>query len=282
MSGQVHVLPSGRRFRVEGQESILEAALRSGLALRYGCSSGTCGECKARVVNGSVRDIRFHDYTFSEAEKHDGYTLLCCATALEDLVVEATEATGTQDIPRQNALARVTKLDYPDGGHAIVHVKMQRGRVLRFLAGQSVELAAPPALPPSRIPIASCPCDGINLQFHVPLNVENSVSTYVTSQLRKGDKLVVSGPFGNVTLDNDSPRPLLFIAHGTGFAPLLSLIEHAINLELEQPMYLTISVVCGARIRALLAQPLPVIGRRVRCVHLHGTGAARRPDNFCW
>ena len=238
MSGLVEVLPSGHRFQIEREEPILEAALRSGLALGYGCSNGTCGDCKARIVTGQVRDVRFHDYALTEGEKSAGYALLCCATAQGDLVIEVSEATGPKDIPSQSARVRVTKLDHLGAEHVVVHLKVQRGGVLRFLAGQSVKLAAPPALPPTRIAIASCPCDGTNLRFHVDLTAPDPVSAYVATKLRKGDKLTLTGPFGDVTLDDGSSRALLFIADGTGIAPLLSLIEHAINLELEQPIFL--------------------------------------------
>ena len=92
MTAQATVLPSGHEFFVEGAESILEAVLRGGLALDYGCSNGNCGLCKMRVVSGETRKIRHHDYSLSEAEKGIGYILGCSNTAVSDVVLEADEA----------------------------------------------------------------------------------------------------------------------------------------------------------------------------------------------
>ena len=107
MSAHVVVRPSRHEFFVDGADTILEAALRSGLALNYGCSNGNCGLCKARVVSGQVQKVRNQDYVLSEAEKQQGYTLLCSHTAVGDLVIEALESTEAGDIPPQQIVAQV-------------------------------------------------------------------------------------------------------------------------------------------------------------------------------
>ncbi|MDO9064484.1 MAG: 2Fe-2S iron-sulfur cluster-binding protein, partial [Sulfuricella sp.] len=82
MAAHVKIQPSGHEFFVEGADTLLEAALRAGLALNYGCSNGNCGRCKARVVSGQVMKVRPHDYVLSEAEKSSGYALMCSNTAV--------------------------------------------------------------------------------------------------------------------------------------------------------------------------------------------------------
>ena len=105
MSAVVRILPSGHEFVVQPDESLLEAALRSGLALDFGCANGTCGECTGRVTQGEVREIRFHDFVIPEAEKRAGTVLLCSCTADADVTIEAGEADGPDDIPLQNVRA---------------------------------------------------------------------------------------------------------------------------------------------------------------------------------
>src|SRR5512145_1332741 len=107
MTAHVQVKPSGREFLVDGSDSLLEAALRAGLSLDYGCSIGSCGKCKARVVSGQVHRTRYSDYALTAAEKNAGVVLMCCNTALTDLVVEAREAHGAADMPLQSIEARV-------------------------------------------------------------------------------------------------------------------------------------------------------------------------------
>ncbi len=89
MNAHVKVMPSGHEFVVAGNESILEAGLRGGYALDYGCSNGNCGRCTVRIESGETRRIRHHDYALSEAAKSQGVVLSCCHTAASDLVIEA-------------------------------------------------------------------------------------------------------------------------------------------------------------------------------------------------
>jgi CDP-4-dehydro-6-deoxyglucose reductase len=237
MSVTVTLSPSDHRFVVEKGETILESALRSGLAPEYGCTNGTCGECKARVVSGEISEIRFHDYVLGEAEKRMGYTLLCSATAVQDTVIEALEAARPEDIPVQKVRARVQTLDRIRDDLMILDLKVQRGRILRFLAGQHVQLALK-RLAPRKLPVASCHCDGLNLQFHLRREADDGFSAYVFERLERSDKLDVKGPWGKFMLQLNSERPMIFLAYDTAFAPIKSIIEHAINLELSQEMHL--------------------------------------------
>ncbi|MEK7737646.1 MAG: 2Fe-2S iron-sulfur cluster-binding protein, partial [Pseudomonadota bacterium] len=107
MSAHVSVRPSGREFFVDGHDTLLQAGMRAGLMLNYGCGNGNCGLCKARVVSGEVRQVMHCDYVLSEAEKQQGYTLLCSHTAVSDVVLEALEASGPSDIAEQRIVAKV-------------------------------------------------------------------------------------------------------------------------------------------------------------------------------
>lgn len=237
MAAQVRILPSGHEFFIEGPESILEAGLRSGLALDYGCSNGNCGRCKAKVVSGQVKKVAAHDYVLSETEKGLGYILTCSNTAVTDVVLEAEEALGSGDIPRQDIDVRVRKIEQPDDRVMILHARTPRTQRLRFLAGQRLSLAID-QLPGQQYSIASCPCDDMNLQFHIPLVPGNSFSEQLHNSLKTGASIHVSGPQGDFTLNEDSPRSLVFIACNAGFGPVKSLIEHAMALDIAEHIHL--------------------------------------------
>jgi len=237
MSVKAYLKPSARTFAVQRGETLLEAGLRAGLALGYGCANGSCGKCKARVVTGSVSEVRFHDYVLSASEKHAGYTLLCCATALEDVEVEAGEAGGADDIELQTIRARVHRL-HPVGEEImLLTVRTPRSQLLRFLSGQHVDLAVG-SLTPRDVPIASCPCDDMNIQFHFRRAPDDAFLEQIFEVLKKSDEVVLEGPRGGFILDADSKRPMLFLAHDTGFAPVHGLIEQVMNLEMQQDIHL--------------------------------------------
>ncbi len=237
MAAHVVIHPSRHEFFVNGADTLLEAALHAGLAINYGCSSGNCGLCKARVVSGQVRKVRPHDYVLSEAEKQQGYTLLCAHTAVTDLVIEALEATQPTDIPRQQIGTRVKAIEPLSDDVMLLHLQTPRSNRLRFLAGQSVILSAAGAEPMS-LPVASCPCDDRNLHFHVERGAPNDFAEHVFSTLRPGDAVTIWGPSGEFTLRADSPRSSIFIAVDTGFAPIKSLVEHAMALDTAEEMHL--------------------------------------------
>lgn len=236
MSAHVVLRPSRHEFFVDGTDTILDAALRSGIALNYGCSNGNCGLCKARVVSGQVQKVRHHDYVMSEAEKQQGYTLMCSHTAVGDLVIEALESAEPGDIAQQQIVAQVKAMQAVGDDLMLLHLQTPRSNRLRFLAGQSLTLTAGDAS--AQLPIASCPCDERNLHFHVVRSAADGFAQKVFGSLNAGDAVTLFGPWGDFVLRADSPRSILFLACDTGFAPVKGLIEHAMALEASERLHL--------------------------------------------
>ena len=236
MSAHVTLQPSGHEFWLDGNDSLLEAGLRAGLALNYGCTNGNCGLCKARVVSGQVTRILNHDYVLSEAEKGMNYVLMCSNTAATDVAIEALEAGGENDIPLQDLVAKVKGVSFPAPDMLLLHLQTPRVQRLRFLAGQFLTLSLADGHRLD-LPIASCPCDDRNLLFHIRRRADNPTSEKFFI-LGKGDEVRLTGPHGDFLLDENSRRSRLFLAYETGFAPIKSLIEHAMSLDQGEDMHL--------------------------------------------
>jgi CDP-4-dehydro-6-deoxyglucose reductase len=234
MGAQVTVRPSGHQFTVEGRDTLLQAGLRAGLKLNYGCGNGTCGMCKVRVIEGEVARVQPFDYPLSEAEKAQGYTLLCAHTAASsELTLETLEAGGPADIAPQQIVATVRQVKELAPDTRLVHLQTPRSHRLRFLAGQSATLglgggAAGGDDLHATLPIASCPCDDRNLHFVVARSSDDAFARSVfDGALAPGTPVDVWGPLGEFVLV-ESDRPLVFAACDLGFAPVKSLIEHAL------------------------------------------------------
>jgi len=241
MSAHVTVKPSNHEFFIEGNETVLKAALRAGLAPSYGCGNGNCGLCKARIVSGQTRQILHSDYPLSAGERAQGYALLCSHTAVSDLVVEMLEAHSPDDIPRQDILAKVRSVAPLTPDIILLHLQTPRTNRLRFLAGQRVALSVTGSTTNFRgeYPIASCPCDDRNLLFHIRRDDEDEFARRLfAGALRANDAVSLFGPFGGFVLDKDSPRDILFVACDTGFAPVKSLVEHAVASDLPSAIRL--------------------------------------------
>lgn len=235
MTAQVTVRPSGHEFSVEGHANLLQSGLHSGLKLNYGCGNGSCGMCKARVISGEVTRTRHFDYQLSEAEKAQGYTLMCCHTAASsELTLELLEASGPQDIPQQQIVTQVRAVTELAPNTQLLHLQTPRTHRLRFLAGQSVTLGLDvPGVGDvhATYPVASCPCDDRNLLFFIVRDESDALARYLfTGHVKPGAAVTVLGPSGEFVLA-DGHRPLVFAACDGGFAPIKSLIEHALSLD---------------------------------------------------
>ena len=235
MTAQVTVRPSGHEFSVEGHASLLQSGLEAGLKLNYGCGNGSCGMCKVRVISGEVSKIQHFDYQMSEAERSQGYTLMCChSAASSELTLELLEASGPQDIAEQRIVAQVRAVTELGLHTRLLHLQTPRTHRLRFLAGQSVSLGLVVQGGDdvrSTYPIGSCPCDDRNLLFYVPRDDADALARPLfAGGIRPGMAVTVLGPTGNFVLA-DGCRPLVFAACDDGFAPIKSLIEHAFSLD---------------------------------------------------
>jgi CDP-4-dehydro-6-deoxyglucose reductase len=237
MTKHIKILSSGREFVSEGNSTLLEAGLYAGLAFDYGCSNGNCGKCIAKLVSGEVEKVRLHDFSINDAAHADGHILMCCNRALTDVTLEAPQALSTDEIPQQQITARVKSIEIVNDNVALLHLKTPRTNRLRFLAGQYVQLGGN-NMPTAIQPISSCPCDDMNLHFHIRAVPGDEFSDYIFNQLRKGSMIDLNGPVGDFVLDENSPRAAVFIAWHTGFGPIRSLIEHAMALEAAGSMHL--------------------------------------------
>ena len=235
MTAQVTVRPSGHEFMVEGHANLLQSGLHSGLRLNYGCGNGSCGMCKVRVISGEVAQTQHSDYQLSETEKAQGYTLMCCNTAASsELTLELLEASGPQDIPEQQIVTHVRAIAELAPNTRMLHLQTPRTHRLRFLAGQSVRLGW--TMPGqgdvhTTYPVASCPCDDRNLLFYIAREPADALARHLFSgDIKPGEAITVLGPAGDFVLA-DGHRSLVFAACDGGFAPIKSLIEHALSLD---------------------------------------------------
>ncbi|KPK11498.1 MAG: hypothetical protein AMJ68_05595 [Acidithiobacillales bacterium SG8_45] len=237
MSYLVTFAPSGQFVAVEADETILEAALRDGHSVSYHCANGSCGDCRARIIEGKLADHMHHDFIFKGADRLQPMLLMCRAKPASDMTIEVQEAHSAADIPHQQITATVIRRNFLTDDIIELHLRTPRSQTLRFLAGQHVALTIDD-LPPRNKSVASCPCNGRELQFHFRRSAGDPVTRHVFEELTLRDTVVLSGPSGSFIMDDSSDRNILMIAFETGFAPVKSLIEHAISLELPVPIRL--------------------------------------------
>ena len=237
MAFQIRVEPSGHVFEANAGESVLDAALRHGLIMPYGCRSGACGACRGKVLSGEVDHGETQEFALSKADRATGQALFCCASAQSDLVIEARELHSSQDIPVKTLPAKVQKLTRVSPEVMLVELKLPASERLQFMAGQYIEILLKGGARRA-FSLANAPHDDSCLQLHVRLIPGGQFTEHVFNGMKERDLLRINGPHGSFFLREDSAKPMLLIAGGTGFAPIKAIVEHAIAEGSKRPMVL--------------------------------------------
>lgn len=237
MAAHVYLQPSGHDYFLQGRDTLLEAGLHAGFALDYGCSDGSCGKCKARLVSGTVKPVKSFAGNLSDSERQNGYILTCGATAVTDVTLEMPEVAAPAQLSVDSLEAVVSRVDKSREECTIIFVKTAGNKRLRFVAGQHVRIGLHgPA--EGEYPISSCQCEQTSMEFHVFTDTGNSSLAHALQQLKPGDILKVEGPMGDFTLDAGSIRPVIFIAWDQGFAHIKGIVEHAMALDVAESLHL--------------------------------------------
>ena len=237
MGFQIRVQPSQHAFTAEADESILDAALRQGLTVPYGCRDGACGACRGKILSGSVDHGKAQAFALSAADREAGFALFCCARAREDLTIEAKELRSSQDIPVRTLPARIEKMTLAAPDVMIVELKLPATERLQFLAGQYIDIVLKEGRRRA-FSLANAPHDDARLQLHIRRNPQGQFTNQVFTTMKERDLLRISGPHGSFFLREDSDKPMLLVAGGTGFAPIKAIVEHAFAEKLQRPMVL--------------------------------------------
>lgn len=218
--------PFNKQFICEDDESVLAAGLRQGFNLRYGCKHGGCGSCKALIVDGEVDQSTASSFALMDFEREQGYALLCSSYPLSDIVIDISdyaedELLSAAPIQAYQAEVRgITPLTHDIRG---LQLRLVEPATISFKAGQYVDLLVPGANEWRSYSMANPPSRSGEIELMIKLMPGGLFSTYVTEQLKVGDRLTLQGPYGNFHL-RDTGKPALFIAGGSGMAPILALL----------------------------------------------------------
>jgi CDP-4-dehydro-6-deoxyglucose reductase len=237
MTFQITVQPSGHQFACEADETVLSAAIRAGVGLPYGCKNGACGSCKGKVVSGTVAHKAHQQRALGDEEKAQGMSLFCCAIAEGDLVIEAREVGGSTDYPVRKMPSRVASIEKPAPDVAIVTLQLPANEALAYRPGQYIEFMLRDGKRRS-YSMASAPSQGGPLTLHIRYMAGGLFTEQVFNTMKERDILRFEGPFGTFYLREDSDKPIVLLASGTGFAPVKALVEHLIHLGSTRPVSL--------------------------------------------
>ena len=244
MKHKITLQQSGRDFVAEDNETILAAALRQGVIVPYNCRNGICGTCKANLIEGKVDYGQYEERALNENERAQGKVLLCQAKALSDVVVGARELAAAAGIEIKTLPCRVVKLDKLAPDVMNLHLALPQSQAFNFLPGQYIDFLLADNRRRS-FSMANAPDDTSVIELHVRHVPDGYFTNHVFEKLQEKALLRFQGPLGSFFLREESDKPIIMIAGGTGFAPMKSIIEHAFKKGVTRP----IKLYWGARAR---------------------------------
>ena len=240
MSFNITVQPSGRSFLAETDEALLAAAIRQGIGLPYGCKDGACGSCKCKKLEGSITQGSHQLKALSLEEAAAGFILTCCATAHSDIVIESRQVTDESAFPIKRMPTRVASLAKASHDVIVVRLQLPAADVFKYHAGQYVEFLLRDgdkrAYSMGNAPHTQLENPGVELHIrHMP---GGKFTDHVFGAMKEKEILRIEGPFGSFYLREDSDKPMVLLASGTGFAPIKAIIEHMQFKSITRPAVL--------------------------------------------
>jgi CDP-4-dehydro-6-deoxyglucose reductase len=224
---QVTLVPTGQDFTVDEGETVLAAALRAGLNLPHSCKGGHCASCIARVLEGTVVYPGVRPPGITEEESRAGFALLCQARALSDLRIEAREVRPAPDVEVKSLPCRIERMERVAPDVMAVQLRLPAVEDMHCRAGQYVDVILSEGRRRS-FSVASAPSDGRLIEIHVRRASKSGFTAQLFESLKPGALLRIEGPLGQFWLRPDSPRPVLMVGGGTGYAPLRSMLRELV------------------------------------------------------
>lgn len=240
MSFNVTVQPSGRVFIVDGDETLLAAAIRQGVGLPYGCKDGACGSCKCKKLEGTVTHGAHQLKALSPEEEAGGFILTCCGIAHSDVVIESRQVTDESAFPVKKMPSRVSSLVRASHDVMVLRLQLPTGELFKYHAGQYIEFLLRDG-ERRAYSMANAPhtqADNPSAELHIRHMQGGKFTGHVFSAMKEREIMRVEGPYGSFFLREDSEKPMVLLASGTGFAPIKALIEHMQFKGLARPAVL--------------------------------------------
>jgi CDP-4-dehydro-6-deoxyglucose reductase, E3 len=237
MSFSITVEPSGRSFSAEPGETMLAAGIRQGIGLPYGCKDGACGSCKCRKIAGTVEHGPHQSKALSADEEAAGFVLTCCGVPQSDVVLESRQVTEAGAFPIKKMPVRVNSLERASHDVVLMGLQLPAADTFQYHAGQYVEFLLRDGDRRS-YSMANAPhtqAAGPRIELHLRHMPGGKFTDHVFGTMKEKEILRIEGPYGSFFLREDSAKPIVFLASGTGFAPIKAIIEHMRFKGIERP-----------------------------------------------
>ncbi|WP_269619619.1 NADH:ubiquinone reductase (Na(+)-transporting) subunit F [Zhongshania sp. BJYM1] len=245
MSFQLTIEPLGETIEVEENQTILDATLRAGIYLPHACCHGLCATCKVNIVEGDILHGDASPFALMDFERDEGKALACCATLESDITIEADidEEPDAESIPVKDFYGTVSRIE--DLTPTIKGLWIKLDEAIHFQAGQYINLNIPELNISRPFSLANSPSSSDEIELNIRIVPGGEGTRYLHENLKLGDSISFSGPYGRFFVRKSANKPLVFMAGGSGLSSPLSMILDLLNQHADIP----ITLVYGQRNR---------------------------------
>ena len=243
---------SGKSFQSSGEEPVLDDALAQGFNFPYGCQNGFCGKCKAVILNGEVEYEGEVPPALTDEDLAASMALLCQCRASSDLYVSVDELDDLANIEVRSLPCRVEQINRLNHDVIQIMLKIPGAQSLQYLAGQYLDLEHTD-FEPRAFSIANAPVNSNLIELHVRLVEDGQFTNFIFNTLSEKTILRIEGPKGGFFLREESDKPVILIAGGTGFGPIKAIVEHLISINSQRE----VQIYWGVRAQEDIYSDLP-------------------------
>lgn len=227
----VVTLGNAKQFSCTEDNNILDAAKAHGLVLEHSCKTGRCGICKAKVVGGSTQVLQ-EESGLSQEEINAGFILTCCRTATQDIELDSEDLGALADIKIQTLPSKIDSITCLAEDIIKVVLRLPPNGTFNFLPGQYINITAKSSIRRS-YSIANAPQQSGKIELHIRKVPQGAMSQYWFEEAKVNDLLRFEGPLGTFCVREKPEKNIIFLATGTGIAPIKSILEHLDNSPLH-------------------------------------------------
>jgi CDP-4-dehydro-6-deoxyglucose reductase len=243
----VVTLSNHKQFAAAAETSLLDAAKAQGLVLEHSCRTGRCGACKAKVINGETQILKAEE-SLDENEMNAGFILTCCRTAVNDIELDIEDLGLLASIKIQTLPCKIDQLNLLAPDVMQIFLRLPPTNQFNYLPGQYIDVIARSGVRRSYSIANALRADG-KLELHVRAVTHGQMSQYWFNEAKTNDLLRLEGPHGTFCFHPKPEKNIVFLATGTGIAPIKSILEEfSNNAELVQKK--NIYIYWGGRILA--------------------------------
>lgn len=240
MSFELTIEPLGQTIEIEEGQTILDAALRAGIYLPHACCHGLCATCKVQVTDGEIEHGEASSFALMDFEREEQKCLACCATVQSDVTIEAEieEDPDAENLPVRDFPGTVSRIEDLTPTIKGLWLRLDAPEGMHFQAGQYINLELPDGIGSRAFSIASAPSERAEIELNIRIVPGGRGTTYVHEQLKVGDRLTVSGPYGRFFVKKSADMPVIFMAGGSGLSSPRSMILDLLAEGFDKPITL--------------------------------------------